>query len=86
MSSMDPASGKRKEAKGKSKAAFDKLNIKEPIELSEHEEVIMGEVIGPEDIAVNFAGEPFEAVHLYDMTINKSIILTLHILLGLDLT
>ena len=53
---MDPSSSKRKEAKGKSKAAFDKLNLKEPIELSEHEEVIMGEVIAPEDIEVKFAG------------------------------
>lgn len=57
MSSMDPSSSKRKEAKGKSKAAFDKLKLKEPIELTEHEEVIMGEVIGPEDITVHFAGK-----------------------------
>jgi hypothetical protein len=56
MSSMDPSSSKRKEAKGKSKAAFDKLKLKEPIELSEHEEIIMGEVIGPDDIAVHFSG------------------------------
>lgn len=56
MSSVDPASNKRKEAKGKSKAAQEKLNLKEPIQLSEHEEVIMGEVIGADDITVKFAG------------------------------
>merc|ERR1711939_1030039 len=55
MSSVDPASSKRKEAKGKSKAAQEKLNLKEPIQLSEHEEVIMGEVIGADDIVVKFA-------------------------------
>lgn len=56
MSSMDPSSSKRKEAKGKSRAAFDKLKLKEPIDLSEHEEIIMGEVIGPDDITQHFSG------------------------------
>lgn len=68
MSSMDPSSSKRKEAKGKSKAAFDKLNLKEPIELSEHEEVIMGEVIGPDDITVKFAGEHLLPAVVYVFT------------------
>jgi hypothetical protein len=56
MSNMDGSSSKRKEAKGKSKAAFEKLGLKEPLQLNEHEEIIMGEVIGADDIAVNFAG------------------------------
>lgn len=57
MSSVDPSSSKRKEAKGKSKAAFEKLGLKEPLELTEHEEIIMGEVIAADDITTNFQGE-----------------------------
>lgn len=62
MSSVDPSSSKRKEAKGKSKAAFEKLGLKEPLQLNEHEEIIMGEVIGSDDIAVTFSG-PLQWLH-----------------------
>lgn len=56
MNSVDPSSSKRKEAKGRSKAAFQKLGLTEPLDLSEHEEVIMSEVIGPSDISSTFSG------------------------------
>lgn len=56
MNNVDPSSSKRKEAKGRSKAAFQKLGLTEPLDLSEHEEVIMSEVIGPSDIASAFSG------------------------------
>lgn len=56
MNNVDPSSGKRKEAKSKSKAAFEKLGLTEPLDLSEHEEIIMGEVIGARDITSTFSG------------------------------
>ncbi|KAL7004099.1 mitochondrial dynamin GTPase Msp1 [Cystobasidiomycetes sp. EMM_F5] len=55
MSSMDPAATKRKEAKGKSKAALEKLGLTEPLDLSEHEQVLMSEVIAAEDIPSGFS-------------------------------
>ncbi|CAD6564086.1 MAG: Phosphoglucomutase-2 [Cyphobasidiales sp. Tagirdzhanova-0007] len=55
MASVDPASAKRKEKGKTAKAAFEKLGINEPLQLNEHEEILMGEVIGADDIAVNFA-------------------------------
>lgn len=57
MSSMDPAATKRKEAKGKSKAALEKLGLTEPLDLSEHEQVLMSEVIAAEDIPSGFSGK-----------------------------
>ena len=56
MSNVDPSSAKRKEKGKTAKAAFEKLGLKEPLNLNEHEEVLMGEVIGADDIVVNFAG------------------------------
>lgn len=58
MSSMDPQSSKRKEAKGKSAKALSKLGLDlTALDLNEHEEIIAGEVVHADDIGVLFKGE-----------------------------
>ncbi|GAA5853867.1 hypothetical protein JCM9279_005750 [Rhodotorula babjevae] len=55
MNQMDPAKGKRKESKAKSKETLGKLGIDlASLDLSEHEEIIAGEVVAAEDIHVSF--------------------------------
>ncbi|SCV73935.1 BQ2448_6365 [Microbotryum intermedium] len=55
MSSMDPQSTKRKEAKDKSKKALSKLGLDlSTLDLTEHEEIIAGEVVHPSEINVTF--------------------------------
>ncbi|SDA01400.1 BZ3500_MvSof-1268-A1-R1_Chr10-1g02628 [Microbotryum saponariae] len=55
MSSMDPQSSKRKEAKDKSKKALSKLGLDlSTLDLTEHEEIIAGEVVHPSEINVTF--------------------------------
>lgn len=55
---MDPQGGKRKEAKSKSKLALSKLGLDlSKLDLSEHEEIIAGEVVHADDIGVTFKGE-----------------------------
>lgn len=57
MNQMDPAKGKRKESKAKSKETLGKLGIDlASLDLSEHEEIIAGEVVAAEDIHVSFEG------------------------------
>ena len=57
MSSMDPQSSKRKEAKSKSKKALGKLGLDlSTLDLSEHEEIIAGEVVHADEIGVLFKG------------------------------
>lgn len=57
MSSMDPQSSKRKEAKSKSKKALDKLGLDlSTLDLNEHEEIIASEVVHADDINVLFKG------------------------------
>ncbi|PRQ71829.1 putative MSP1-intra-mitochondrial sorting protein [Rhodotorula toruloides] len=56
MNQMDPQKSKRKESKAKSKEALGKLGVDlSTLELSEHEEIIAGEVVAPEDIHVTFS-------------------------------
>lgn len=51
MSSMDPQSSKRKEAKSKSKKALGKLGLDlSTLDLSEHEEIIAGEVVHSDEV------------------------------------
>lgn len=58
MSSMDPQSSKRKEAKSKSKKTLGKLGLDlSTLDLSEHEEIIAGEVVHADEIGVLFKGE-----------------------------
>ena len=57
MGSMDPQGGKRKEAKSKSKLALSKLGLDlSKLDLTEHEEIIAGEVVHADDIGVTFKG------------------------------
>lgn len=57
MSTMDPQSSKRKEAKDKSKKALGKLGLDlTTLDLNEHEEIIAGEVVHCDEIKVTFKG------------------------------
>ncbi|CAJ0843151.1 10928_t:CDS:10 [Entrophospora sp. SA101] len=51
--SLDPLKDKKKESKAKSDKVLSKLGLKD-LKLSEYEEIILSEVIFPEDISVNF--------------------------------
>lgn len=63
MNQMDPQKSKRKESKAKSKEALGKLGVDlSTLELSEHEEIIAGEVVAPEDIHVTFSGAFFSMI------------------------
>jgi hypothetical protein len=58
MSSMDPSSGKRKEAKDKSEKVLSKLGLNgKELDLNEHEEIIAAEISHPDEIDVLFKGE-----------------------------
>ncbi|KAI9011191.1 P-loop containing nucleoside triphosphate hydrolase protein [Gaertneriomyces semiglobifer] len=54
LSSLDPFSKKRQENAKKSSKLISKLNLPANLQLTEHEQVIMSEVVYPEDIAVGF--------------------------------
>ncbi|BGP41847.1 mitochondrial dynamin GTPase Msp1 [Rhodotorula kratochvilovae] len=55
MNQMDPAKSKRKESKAKSKETLGKLGIDlAALDLTEHEEIIAGEVVAADDIHVSF--------------------------------
>ncbi|ORY76870.1 ATPase [Leucosporidium creatinivorum] len=55
MSSMDPQSSKRKEAKDKSKKALGKLGLDlSALDLNEHEEIMAAEVVHADDITTRF--------------------------------
>lgn len=57
MSSMDPQSSKRKDAKDRSKKTLTKLGLDlSTLDLNEHEEIIAGEVVHSSDINVAFNG------------------------------
>lgn len=59
MSSMDPQSNKRNEAKAKSKKALGKLGLDlSSLDLNEHEEIMAAEVVHADDITTRFKGEP----------------------------
>jgi len=59
MSSMDPQSSKRKEAKDKSKKALGKLGLDlSALDLNEHEEIMAAEVVHADDITTRFKGAP----------------------------
>lgn len=57
MSSMDPQSAKRKEAKSKSKKVLGKLGLDlSQLDLNEQEEIIAAEIVDSADINVTFKG------------------------------
>ncbi|KAI8928524.1 P-loop containing nucleoside triphosphate hydrolase protein [Entophlyctis helioformis] len=53
MASLDPMRKKREDAKSKSSRILSKLGWKD-LKLSEHEEIIAGEIVWPEDLNVSF--------------------------------
>lgn len=58
MSSMDPQSNKRNEAKAKSKKALGKLGLDlSTLDLNEHEEIMAAEVVHADDITTRFKGK-----------------------------
>lgn len=58
MSSMDPSSSKRKEAKDKSEKVLSKLGLNgKDLDLNEHEQIIAAEISHPDEIDVLFKGE-----------------------------
>lgn len=57
MTTLDPQSAKKKEAKSKSKKALGKLGLDlASLDLNEHEEIIAGEVVSSDEIKVVFKG------------------------------
>ncbi|KAM0750323.1 AAA-domain-containing protein [Meredithblackwellia eburnea MCA 4105] len=55
MRSMDPNTSKRNEAKSKSKKTLSKLGLDlSTLDLTEHEEIVAGEVVHPDEINVTF--------------------------------
>ncbi|CAG8682437.1 12055_t:CDS:2, partial [Funneliformis mosseae] len=53
LSSLDPMKDKKKEAKAKSEQVLGKLGMKNT-KLNEYEEVILSEVIFPDEISISF--------------------------------